>query len=98
MSGKGGRTPGAGRKPGVPNKTTTQLREAILLAAEQAGGKGGLVAYLRTIAETNTSAYASLLGKVLPLQMLGAGPNGEFTFVSRVEREIVEERFDNQDG
>jgi hypothetical protein len=32
-----------GRKKGTPNKTTKLLKDAILKAAEKAGGKGGLV-------------------------------------------------------
>ncbi len=27
MAGKGGRTPGAGRKPGVPNKATAEVKD-----------------------------------------------------------------------
>lgn len=34
---------GKGRKKGTPNKTTALLKDAILKAAECAGGAGGLV-------------------------------------------------------
>jgi hypothetical protein len=61
-----------GRRMGTPNKTTTALKEAILEAAERAGGEGGLIGYLTTLATANTSAFA-LLGKVLPLQVSGEG-------------------------
>jgi hypothetical protein len=57
---------GAGRPPGSLNKTTTQLREAILGALEAAGGEEGSVGYLKRLAIENSSAFASLLGKVLP--------------------------------
>ncbi len=40
--------PGPGRPKGVPNKTTALLKDAILKAAEGAGGQGGLVGYLQT--------------------------------------------------
>ena len=61
-----------GRQKGVPNKTTTALKEAILAAAEAAGGsKDGMIGYLRTIARENSGALVSLLGKVLPLQIAG---------------------------
>ena len=60
-----------GRRKGTPNKTTTALKEAILEAADLAGGDSGLVGYLTTLAKTNTSAFATLLGKVLPLQVTG---------------------------
>src|SRR5262249_24943856 len=57
---------GAGRPKGSLNRTTTQLKEAILGALEAAGGKEGSVGYLRRLAIENSSAFASLLGKVLP--------------------------------
>ena len=55
-----------GRPKGSQNKTTVALKEAILAAGEAAGGKGGLVGYLQRLAIENSSAFASLLGKVLP--------------------------------
>lgn len=68
---------GKGRVKGVPNKTTTTLKEAILAAAEQYGedgaGRDGLVGYLRKVAGEDVKAFASLLGRVLPLQLDGHG-------------------------
>ena len=60
-----------GRPKGAQNKTTTALKDAILVAGEQAGGEAGLVGYLHDMATTNPSAFLSLLGKVLPLQVQG---------------------------
>jgi hypothetical protein len=64
-----------GRKRGTPNKTTTQLKEAILAAAEQAGGDGGLVKYLHDQARMNPGHFMTLLGKVLPMQVAGDKDN-----------------------
>jgi hypothetical protein len=55
-----------GRPKGSQSKITVALKEAILLAGEVAGGKAGLTGYLTTLAIENSSAYAGLLGKVLP--------------------------------
>lgn len=66
---------GMGRKKGVPNKNTRMLKEALLQAANEAGGKEGLVGYLRTQATESPAAFLSLLGKVLPLQV--SGEDGE---------------------
>ena len=60
-----------GRSRGTPNKLTKALRDAILLAAEKAGGEGGLVGYLTLQAHENPRAFLCLLGKVLPLQVAG---------------------------
>lgn len=70
---KGPAKPGPGRPKGVPNRTTTLLKDALLLAAENAGnkmGNNGLVSYLETQAELNPAPFMSLLGKVLPMQVI----------------------------
>jgi hypothetical protein len=67
-----------GRPPGVPNKLTRIIKEAILLAGEAQGNKiaaankeprEGLVSYLKHLAANHPQSYAMLLGKVLPLQI-----------------------------
>jgi len=80
---------GAGRPKGVPNKTTTKLKEAILAAGEEAGGNAGLVGYLVTLAKDQPNAFAGLLGKVLPLQVAGDKDN-PFRTVSEVRHIIVD--------
>lgn len=72
------RTPpnaGKGRRPGVPNKTTALLKDAILKAAEGAGGKDGLTGYLKQQATKNPGPFMALLGKVLPMQLSGDADN-----------------------
>lgn len=68
---------GAGRPKGAANKTTGLLKDAILLAAKEVGedgeGKGGLKGYLRRVANNDVKAFASLMGRVLPLQVTGDG-------------------------
>ncbi len=81
---------GKGRKKGVPNKTTALLKDAILTAAELAGGedtetaKGGLVGYLQAQAIANPGPFLSLLGKVLPMQVVG-DPNNPLRMIARIE-------------
>lgn len=59
-----------GRKKGTPNKTTSDLRKAILLAAEECGfdgeGKEGTMGYLKRLALNEPKSFAGLLGKILP--------------------------------
>ena len=75
---------GKGRKKGVPNKTTALLKDAILKAAQNAGGgDDGLVNYLTVQAAENPGPFMSLLGKVLPMQVEGTGSNGEINIVIR---------------
>ena len=79
--------PGPGRPKGIPNKMTGQVKEMILEALEGAGG----VQYLTERAKDpkTAAAFLSLVGKVLPLTLQGAGPNGEHVF-SRIVREVID--------
>lgn len=73
-----------GRKKGTPNKTTALLKDAILKAAEQAGGSEGLVGYLHDQAIANPGPFMALLGKVLPMQIVG-DPENPLRTVTRIE-------------
>jgi hypothetical protein len=61
-----------GRPKGSPNKVSALLKDAILMAADDADEEG-LVGYLRHQAIANPVAFMALLGKVLPLQLTGQG-------------------------
>ena len=88
---------GRGRVKGVPNRTTALLKDAIVEAAELAGRDvrpgdpetQGLISYLRWLAVEEPSAFATLLGKVLPVQMAGDRDNPLATH-STIEIKIVD--------
>lgn len=71
---KGTRPPnaGKGRKKGIPNKFTGELREMILNALAGAGG----VEYLKARAVDTPGPFLALVGKVLPLQVTGEDGKG----------------------
>lgn len=69
--GVGGKRPGAGRKKGIPNKTTTAVKEMVLAALDRVGG----VSYLQQQATANPTAFMTLVGKIIPHEVTGA--NGE---------------------
>jgi len=66
-------TPGPGRPKGIPNKTTTALKDMILSALDKKGG----VDYLVLQAEANPAAFLTLIGKVLPMTIAGTGDQGQ---------------------
>jgi hypothetical protein len=72
-----------GRQKGVPNKVTGALKDMILGALNEAGGMD----YLVEQADANPTAFLTLVGKVLPLQVSGPGPDGEI--IHEVRRTIV---------
>ena len=87
MAGRPKGTPKTGgRKKGTPNKISSALKDAILEAAEQAGGEDGIVGYLVAQAHANPTAFMSLLGKVLPMTIADTGKNEE---IRRIETRIV---------
>jgi hypothetical protein len=75
---------GPGRPKGSQNKTTLALKEMILASLDQVGG----VNYLAKLAIENSSAYASLVAKVLPSTLQASESDGGPTVVQFV-RTIV---------
>ena len=74
----------------MQNKTTVQLKQAILDALEAAGGEEGSVGYLKRLAIENSSAFAGLVAKVLPSTLAAdADSNGGAGVELRFIREIV---------
>lgn len=61
-------TPGPGRPKGSQNKATAALKDMILKALDQADPQGS-VAYLVKQADANPTAFLTLVGKVLPLDV-----------------------------
>jgi hypothetical protein len=56
----------------VPNKVTTSLKAKILAALDKLGGEDYLVA----LGRENSSAFTSLVGKVLPTTLSADESNG----------------------
>lgn len=79
---KKGQKAGPGRPKGTPNKATAEVKEMILGALAAAGGVEYLTA--RANDPRTASAFLSLVGKVLPMQITGEG-GGAVEVVSRIE-------------
>jgi len=62
---------GPGRPKGAQNKVTSDIKAMVLAALEGAGGKDYLIE--RALDPRTAGAFLTLLGKVLPLQVTGAG-------------------------
>ena len=74
--------PGSGRTKGTPNRTTKALRDALLTAADLAGGVDGagnpkgVQGFLLSLAQDDPKTFAQLLGRILPTEskVENAGP------------------------
>lgn len=66
MAGKGQPKSG-GRQKGSTNKLTADVKDMILAALTEVGG----VEYLVKQAQTNSTSFNVLLGKVMPTQLTG---------------------------
>jgi len=64
---RGGKRQGSGRKKGVPNKITADLKQAIIEAFSALGG----VEYLKRVAITDPKSFCALLGKLVPVKVEG---------------------------
>jgi hypothetical protein len=61
------RTSGQGRPKGAPNKNTASIKEMVLGALSDVGGRD----YLAARALDQPVAFMGLIGRVLPLQVTG---------------------------
>ena len=76
----------SGRKKGVVNKTTADIKEMITNALHLAGGEN----YLVRQASENPVAFMGLIGKILPKQVdLDANVNGNLN-ISKIVRSIID--------
>jgi hypothetical protein len=76
---------GPGRPKGAKGKIPMALKEAILASLAELGGKE----YLKTLAIQNSSAYAGLIGKVLPTTLAADESSGGVPVKMVFERHIV---------
>jgi hypothetical protein len=82
-----GFAPGNPGKPkGAVTKVTAEIKDMIRTALDEAGGVEYLVE--RAKDPRTASAFLGLVGKVLPMTVAGAGPNGEHVF-QKIVVEVV---------
>lgn len=62
--------PKGGSRKGIPNRVTKELKDMILGALDKAGGETYLME--RAQDPKTASAFLTLVGKVLPMQVTGA--------------------------
>lgn len=87
-----------GRKAGTLNRTHALLKDAVLRAAEISGNKidpsnkehSGLIKYLVHQSVLQPAPFMQLLARVLPMQIGGAGDDGEGIQITVKFTEVVD--------
>jgi hypothetical protein len=74
-----------GRKAGTPNKTSAELKAAILRALDAAGGDE----YLIKVAQDDPRTFCTLVGKILPTAHTGED-GGPVKVAKAVEWRVVD--------
>lgn len=80
---KGGKREGAGRKAGVPNKISSTVKDNVIAVFDRLGG----VDHMAEWATENPTQFYNIYSKLMPLQVNGAGADGEH--LSKVVVEFV---------
>ena len=81
----GGKRPGAGRKPGIPNAFTADIKAGVLEAFQKLGGPEFLV----QVGRDHPTAFLGLLAKAMPMQVTGPN-NGPIEARHRLVIELVD--------
>ena len=69
---------GAGRPEGSVNKVTAGAKAVIEEAVAELGGAPRLLAWAKDLPENERAFWTSIFPRLLPLQVNGSGPDGEF--------------------
>lgn len=80
-----------GRQKGTQNKVTRELKEAIILPAENSvhSKTKDLVGYVKYLADSKPEIFASLLGRLIPLQAkVNVDGNLEHTIKAKPEHNM----------
>lgn len=90
--GHGGKRAGAGRKQGQTGEINRMIKEAVIAAAEGVGSDGagtdGMVGYLMQRAQDQPAAFMGLLGRAMPMQVVGDDNDSDGGFKA-IEVKIV---------
>ncbi len=77
----GGKREGAGRKKGIPNKLTSDIKAAISQAFDEVGS----YKYLVKLSKENPQAFCMLLAKLVPPAMPDVKGGGGLFIICPVE-------------
>src|SRR3954465_13989912 len=80
------RPPGAGRKPGTPNKLTTEARAVFIEVFERLGGVDAMLRWAQESPQNLYAFYVKIYPKLLPNNPVDPG---NAMVLERIERVII---------
>lgn len=93
LSSHGGKRPGSGRKPGVPNKISSTVKQNVIEVFQNLGG----VDHMTKWALENPNQFYNIYAKILPTQTEISGADGSalpigigITFVKPDDSQVSE--------
>lgn len=92
---KGMRNNPNGRPKGVPNKTTTKMREALLQVYENIGGVDTMTAW--AMEERNKTEFYKIITKLIPVEVKNADGE-EFITKNLIEIKFVNKEEESNDN
>jgi hypothetical protein len=90
---RGGKREGSGRKPGVPNKMSSTVKQNVIEVFQNLGG----IEHMTAWATENPNNFYNIYAKILPTQTELSGPDGSelplgigITFVKPDDSQVSE--------
>lgn len=72
---------GKGRPKGVPNKVSTEAKDAIAMAAAKLGGFDRLVTWVKEDPKNESAFWTSIYPKLIAVSVVGPGDDGSHKLV-----------------
>ncbi len=85
-----------GRKKGVPNKRTVEVRSVLLGAAREIGGMERLVAWIKESPQHEYAFWTTMYPRLLPVNIQGSGPHGELQMTLEIKREELARKLEER--
>jgi hypothetical protein len=86
----------SGRRAGVRNKRTRDLRAALEATAREIGGEARLVQWIKASAENERDFWVRMFTRLLPVQVQGSGEHGEVELNVNLTREEVARKIEER--
>lgn len=86
----------SGRKPGVENKRTIEVRGILMAAVHEIGGMERLVAWIKEEPQNEFAFWTQMFPRLLPVRVEGSGAPGEIELSAEIKPEDLSRRLEER--